>query len=99
MIRFVRSASIAPGKLGDTLAFAKQIVDHIGKNFGIKLEVMLPIGGNPNRIAWRTEYANLAAFEDFMTRSSADPKYAELVKSGSMNFIAGSVNDAIWRTI
>jgi len=99
MIRFVRSASIAPGKQGDTLTFAKQIVDYIGKNFGIKLEVMLPIGGNPNRIAWRAEYANLAAYEDFVTRSAADPKYAELVKSGSMNFIAGSVNDAIWRTI
>lgn len=99
MIRFVRAASIAPGKLGDSVVFAKQIVDYIGKNFGVKLEVMLPIGGNPNRIAWRTEYANLAALEDFTTRSAADPKYMELVKSGATNFIAGSVNDSIWRTI
>jgi hypothetical protein len=99
MIRFVRTASIAPGRLGDSVVFAKQIVDYIGKNFGVKLEVMLPVGGNPNRIAWRTEYANLAALEDFTSRSSADPKYAELVKSGAMNFIAGSVHDSIWRTI
>ena len=41
----------------------------------------------------------MAAFEDFMTRSAADPKYMELVKSGAMNFIAGSINDSIWRTI
>lgn len=99
MIRFVRTASIAPGKLGDSVVFAKQIVDYIGKNLGVKLEVMLPVGGNPNRIAWRTEYANLAALEDFITRSAADAKYAELVKSGASNFISGSVHDSIWRTI
>jgi hypothetical protein len=53
----------------------------------------------PNRIAWRTEYANLAALEDLMTRSSADTKYMEMVKSGGTNFIPGSVNDSIWKTI
>jgi hypothetical protein len=81
MIRFVRTASIAPGRLGDSVVFAKQIVDYIGKNFGVKLEVMLPVGGNPNRIAWRTEYANLAALET-LSRSSADQS-AEPVKSGA----------------
>jgi hypothetical protein len=99
MIRFVRTASIAPGKQADSVIFAKQIVDYIGKNLGVKLEVMLPIGGNPNRIAWRTEYVNLAAMEDFIARSAADPKYMELVKSGAANFIAGSIHDSIWRTI
>ena len=99
MIRFIRTGSVAPGKLGDALAFAKQITEYIGKNFGVKLEVMMPIGGNPNRIGWRAEYASLAALEDFMTKSAADPKYAELVKSGAMNFIAGSINDSIWRTL
>jgi len=99
MIRFLRSANIAPGKQGDSVAFAKQITEYIGKNFGIKLEVLLPIGGNPNRIAWRAEYANLGALEDFINRSSADQKYAELVKSGAANFIAGSIHDSIWRTI
>jgi hypothetical protein len=99
MIRFVRTASVAPGKLGDALAFAKQITEYIGKNFGQKLEVMMPVGGNPNRIAWRTEYASLAAMEEFTARSMADAKYAELVKSGAMNFIPGSINDSIWRTL
>jgi hypothetical protein len=99
MIRFVRTAGIAPGRQGDSVIFAKQIVDYIGKNFGVKFEVMLPIGGNPNRIAWRTEYTNLSAFEDLVTRSTADPKYMELVKSGAANFIAGSVQDSIWRTL
>jgi len=99
MIRFVRTATISPGKLGDALAFAKQIAEYIGKNYGQKLEIMMPIGGNPNRVAWRTEYASLAALEEFMAKSASDPKYAELVKSGGMNFVAGSLNDSIWRTL
>ena len=99
MIRFIRIGSVAPGKLGDALAFAKQITEYIGKNYGQKLEVMMPIGGNPNRIAWRTEYANLAALEEFMTKTTSDPKYAELVKGGGMNFVAGSLNDSIWKTL
>lgn len=99
MIRFVRTATIAPGKLGDALVFAKQVTDYIGKNFGQKLEVMVPVGGNPSRIAWRTEYSNLAALEEFMTKSMSDPKYAELLKTGGMNFVAGSLNDSIWKTV
>ena len=99
MIRVVRTATVAPGKLGDALVFAKQVTEYMGKNFGQKLEVMLPIGGNPNRIAWRTEYPNLGALEEIMTRTASDPKYLELLKSGGMNFVAGSVNDSIWRTL
>lgn len=99
MIRFVRTANIAPGKQGDAIVFAKQIVDYISKNLGVKLEVLLPIGGNANRIAWRAEHTNLAALEELVTRSAADAKYGELVKSGSSNFIAGSIHDSIWRTI
>jgi hypothetical protein len=99
MIRFVRSASIASGKVGDAIAFAKQIVDYVGKNYSVKLEVMMPVGGNPNRIAWRAEYADLAAMEAMFARSAMDPKYMELVKAGAANFIPGSVNDVIWKTI
>ena len=99
MIRFVRTATIAPGKLGDALAFAKQVTEYIAKNYGQKLEVMMPVGGNPIRIAWRTEYANLGALEEFMAKTMSDPKYAELLKTGGMNFVAGSLNDSIWKTL
>lgn len=99
MIRFVRTASIAPGKLGEALAFAKEISEYIGKQFGVKLEVMMPVGGNPQRVAWRAEYANLAAMEEMQTKMLADPKYMEFVSKGGANFIAGSLNDAIWRTV
>ena len=99
MIRFVRTASIAPGKLGDALAFAKQIAEFVGKNFGVQLEIMMPVGGNPNRVAWRAEYASLATMEEMQMKMLADPKYLEMVSKGAANFIPGSVNDVIWRTV
>ncbi|MCK9382443.1 MAG: hypothetical protein M0P95_15445 [Sulfuritalea sp.] len=99
MIRFVRTAAIAPGKLGSALAFAKQISAYLEKQHELKLEVMTPIGGNPHRVAWRAEYANLAVMEQTQAKLMADSKYLELLASGGDNFIAGSLNDSIWRTM
>src|ERR1019366_2620922 len=99
MIRFVRTACIAPGKFGDALAFAKQISEFINKHYGVKLEIMLPVGGNPQRIAWRTEYPNLGAMDEFQSKLLLDSKFMELSSKGAANFVAGSMNDVIWRTV
>ena len=99
MIRFVRSACVAPGKFGDALAFAREISEFIGKHYNVKLEIMLPVGGNPQRIAWRAEYPNLAAMDEFQSKLLLDSKFAELSSKGGANFVAGSMNDVIWRTI
>lgn len=99
MIRFVRTSSIMPGKFADALAFAKQVAEYIGKNAGVRIEVMLPVGGNPQRVAWRAEYENLGAMEASQAGLLADPRYMELVTKGATNFIAGSTNDVIWRTV
>jgi ketopantoate hydroxymethyltransferase len=99
MIRFVRTSNIAPGRFADALAFAKEISDYIQKNSGTRVEVMLPVGGNPQRVAWRAEYENLGAMETSQMKMLADPKYLELAAKGATNFIAGSTNDVIWRTV
>ncbi len=99
MIRFVRTASIASGKTADALAFAKQISDYMAKQYNVKLEVMMPVGGNPQRIAWRAEYASLAAMDEVQSKILPDAKYWEIVSKGQAHFIAGSLNDSIWRTV
>ena len=99
MIRFVRVASIAPGKTTDALAFARQIAELFEKTTGMKLQIMVPIGGNPQRIAWRTEYESLGVLESVQAKLLMDAKYQDLIAKGAGNFIAGSVFDSIWRTI
>ena len=81
------------------MAFAQQISAYVKTTHGIELEVLMPIGGNPNRVGWSTRYADLAAMEAASTKMNSDPKYVELVSNGSANFIAGSIRDAIWRTV
>lgn len=99
MIRFIRTASIAPGKLGDAMAFAKKVSAFIEKQTAIQMQVLLPVAGNPHRVAWTCEYASLAAMEELNAKLLGDPKYMKLLSTGKELFIAGSLNDTIWRTI
>jgi hypothetical protein len=98
MIAFYRSANIAGGKMGEALAFAKEIAAYIKDQTGAEVSVALPIGGNPNRVGWSVQYDDLAALEEMNTKLMADPKYMELVASNSGNFVEGSVRDEIWST-
>lgn len=99
MITLYRSASIAPGKNTSTYAFAHEVAAYIKDTTGSVVKVAVPVGGNPNRIAWSLQYDNLGALEAQQTKLMADTKYMNMVAKGSENFIAGSVHDEIWRAI
>jgi hypothetical protein len=99
VINFVRSASIAPGKNQDALVFAKKISEHFAKTYDVTLTLSMPIGGNPNCIAWTASYPKLSDLEDVMSMMMMDQKYGELVKEHADCFIPGSVRDEIWRTL
>ncbi len=99
MIVFTRTASIAPGKTVGAIGFAHQVAAYLKASAGIELEVLMPIGGNPNRITWSGRYPNLAEFEERQLKMAADEKYMHLVASGHDLFISGSVFDSIWRVI
>ncbi|MBU4324068.1 MAG: hypothetical protein KKG49_12650, partial [Gammaproteobacteria bacterium] len=64
-----------------------------------ELEVLLPIGGAVQRVAWSARYNDLTELESVMNKLTSDPKYWELVNSASDNFIPGSFHDAIWKTV
>jgi hypothetical protein len=64
MIAFVRSYSIMPGKTPDAVAVAHKIKKHAKEKHGFEINLIMPIGGNPNRIAssrrplaWRSSRA------------------------------------------
>jgi hypothetical protein len=99
MIHFTRTVTIAPGKLGEALTFAREISRFVEQHYDRKLEVSMPVSGNPHRIMWSTSYANLDAFEQFSTRTMSDPKYLEALHKGGTLFVAGSLLDELWRAI
>jgi hypothetical protein len=99
MIAFVRTANIAPGKTGSAIGFAHEMAAYLKSTHDLQMEVLRPIGGNPQRIAWSTRDADLAALEAVMNMLVSDKHYWEKIAKASDNFIAGSMNDAIWQTL
>jgi hypothetical protein len=92
-------ASIAAGKTPSAIAFAHEIAAYMKEAYKLELEVMLPVGGNPQRIAWTTRYKDLAAFDEVSSKLLSDKHYWEIVGKSAENFIAGSMQDSIWRVI
>ena len=99
MIHFTRTSSIAPGKLADAMAFAAEIVEYLGSAHGQKMQIMLPVGGNPHRICWASTYENLGDMEKFQVKIMADAKYLAILGKSAPLFIAGSARDDIWRSV
>jgi hypothetical protein len=99
MIFFVRTISIAPGKNPDAMAFAHKITKYIKDTFKRDIHISMPIGGNPNRIAFSSRYADLAEFESATTQMMADADYQKLVMGNAANVIPGSTHDEVWRTL
>ena len=99
MIAFKRTASIAPGKMAQAIGFAQEIKSYLKRSYDIDLEIQVPIGGNPNRIGWATRYTDLAAYDAATAQMTADKAYWEMVSKASDLFIAGSVEDTLWRSV
>jgi len=99
MITQIRSAAIAPGKTGEAIAYARTIAKLVKEKYGTAAEILMPIGGNPGRIAWRLNYESMAQFEALSAKILTDPEYLGAVAAGSANFLPGSVYDDFWRTI
>ena len=99
MIFFVRTISIAPGKNAEAMAFAHKVTKYIKDAFKRDVKISMPIGGNPNRIAFSSRYADLAEFESAASQMMADADYQKLVAGNAANVIPGSVHDEVWRSL
>jgi hypothetical protein len=99
MITHLRSAAIAPGKTGEAITYARSIAKLVKEKYGTAVEILMPIGGNPGRIAWRLNHESMAQWEVLSAKTLTDPEYLGAVAAGSANFLPGSVHDDFWRTI
>jgi hypothetical protein len=99
MITFVRTATIAPGKVVEALTFAHQIAKLVEKITGLKVGVSMPVGGNPFRIAWVAAQPDLAAVEANNNKMLGDPEYMKLTEGSASLFLPGSAHDEMWRSV
>ena len=99
MITQIRSLAIAPGKGGDAIAFAQTMAKLVKEKYGKAAEIVMPIGGNPARIAFRISFESMAEWETLTAKLLADPEIQKTIAAGSVNFLPGSAHDDFWRTI
>ena len=99
MILIARSIGIAPGKNADAVAQAKEVANYFSKNYGVELQVSIPLGGNPQRLVWTGSYDNMAHMEEILGKMAADAAFGELAMKGMDCYVAGSMNDTILRTV
>ena len=88
MITFVRTATIAPGKVGEALAFAHQIAKLVDKITGLKVGVSMPVSGNPFRIAWVAAEPDLASLEANTNKLLSNPEYMKMSEGRRFAFPA-----------
>lgn len=99
MILFSRTSDAAPGQLAAGIGFAKKVSSYLESEYGTKLEVSVPVGGNPFRIHWTSTFETLEQFETLNTKLMQDAKYVDMMVSGSPCFIAGSTQDTLFKTV
>ena len=99
MITFRRSSSVAPGMFSAAIAFANEIKAQVKASAGVDLQIEIPIGGNPSRVAWVANYESLAELDATGLKLLGDPKYQELLKKAAGIIVPETTVDEMWRTI
>ena len=99
MITFNRIAAIQAGKAGPAMAWAHEICAYLKDGYGMSVDMAVPVGGNPSRIAWTVRYDNMAAMETAQDRMLMDARYQQIVARGGDFLISGATRDSLWKAL
>ena len=98
MIRWVRTALIAPGKQADAMAFAKDVCAYVESVTGTKVNFFVQQGGPYGRVCWQSDFDGLGDYEQQIGQLQSDEGFGRKVaKAGADGlFIAGHARDSLW---
>lgn len=99
MITWIRSAAIAPGKVGDAFSFVRKAARLVQDRHNITISISRPIAGNPTRIFWSSQHPSLQEYERDHQKINSDPEFLQMLAEAAHYFIAGSTHDEILQTI
>jgi hypothetical protein len=99
MIKYIRSARIAPGKAPEAVAFAKEIADYVNKLLGTNFEVYVQFGGAVGTLSWIGDYDDMAGMEVATNKLNSDKGYAIKARENTDFWIVGSFHDTILMSI
>jgi hypothetical protein len=98
MILSIRQVTVMPGKVGAARAFAAEVTEYVKGAHKLDFEIVRPVGGSPQRVAWVGRYKDLAAYEDAMNKLAGDRRFAELSTKTADLWVPGTMQDEIWQS-
>ena len=101
MITLVRTAQTMPGKIGEAIAFAKEVAPMIKRITGAEPEISVSFGGVVGEMAFTRNYDNAGQAEEAAGKLLADREYVTAIGKAAAAglFVPGSVRDQMWRRI
>ena len=100
MIRWVRKATIVPGKFKEAIDWAKGTREYTKNKFegGADVKILLETLGEWGVICWMADFENLATLELVGQVLDADEGYQERLKAASEIFLQGTI-DKVYSSI
>jgi hypothetical protein len=97
MITFIRSVTAQPGKIGEAVAWGKEIVG-IGKRAtGKDVTLCTSFGGAIGGVAWIGQHDNMGQAEEFLMKLMGDRDYVTALTKAQQLFVPGSGHDQFWK--
>jgi hypothetical protein len=99
MIRWMRSARIASGKVMPALAWSREMAEFVNKYEGVSsVNVFLDMFGEVGTVRWIVDYEDLATLEKVRDQIFADQEYFQKVEKAKDLLIEGSACDVVMRS-
>lgn len=96
MINFHRTACVKNGMMANALGVAQEFIPIMKKVADLDVRIELPVGGNPWRIRWTIQYADLNAMSSATTMLMANTEYVSLLGKIAEYLISGASLDEVW---
>ena len=99
MVRWIRTAQIAPGKMMQAIAWSKEIAEFVKKYKEISsIDVFMDSFGDYGTVRWIADYDDLASLEKVGKQIADDQEYYQKVANFNELFV-GSANDLVMRSL
>jgi len=85
--------------MAEAMAYAQQITKLVKEKYGVQISLSVPIGGNPDRLAFVSPHASLAEVESIGAKLLSDAEYMRLLAANAQTFLPGATHDELWMSV
>ncbi|HML07290.1 MAG TPA: hypothetical protein VK430_04065 [Xanthobacteraceae bacterium] len=97
MITFIRTVTVQPGKMGETITWQKELNATIKRVIGREMTLCASFGGVVSALAWIGQFDSVGQLEDATNKLMANADYMTGINKAGGLVVPASGHDQIWR--